>query len=150
MNVRPRVIDFGFRTLNTFHHTVVRLSAGRVGSRAYGLDMVELVTRGRRSGRPHSTMLLVPLRDGQDLVVVASKGGDQRDPDWLKNVRANPSVKVTMRGRSVEMLARVATPGEHALLWPRAVARYRHYAGYQQRAGRQIALVICTPRDHVA
>jgi deazaflavin-dependent oxidoreductase (nitroreductase family) len=138
----------GFRILNTFHHTVVRASGGRLGTRAYGLDMVELVTTGRRSARAHSTMLLVPLRDGSNLVLVASKGGDQRDPDWYKNLVANPLVWVTMRGESVEMLARVVTPEERALLWPRIVARYRHYEGYQRRAGRLIPLVICTPRDH--
>jgi deazaflavin-dependent oxidoreductase (nitroreductase family) len=109
--------------------------------------MVELVTTGRRSGQPHSTMLLVPIRDGPDLVVVASKGGDQRDPDWFKNLVANPLVRVTMRGRSLEMLARVATPEEHALWWPGVVARYRHYEDYQRRAGRTIPLVICSPRD---
>src|ERR1017187_4972308 len=110
----------------------------------YGLDMVERVTGGRRSARRHSTMLLVPLRDGQDLVLVASKGGDQRDPDWFKNLVVNPKVRVTMRGHGAEMFARIATPEEHALLWPRTVARYRHYADYQRRAERQIPLVICT------
>jgi deazaflavin-dependent oxidoreductase (nitroreductase family) len=148
VHVPPRITDWGFRILNTFHHTVMRVSGGRLGSRAYGLDMVELVTTGRRSGRAHSTMLLVPLRDGSDLVLVASKGGDLRDPDWFKNLVANPLVRVTMRGMSAEMLARVATPEEHAILWPRTVARYRHYEGYQRRAGRLIPLVICTPRDH--
>jgi len=91
-------------------------------------------------------MLLVPLIVGADLVVVASKGGDDRDPDWFKNLIVNPSVRVTMGGRGVEMLARVATPEEHAQWWPRAVARYPHYASYQRRAGRSIPLVVCTPR----
>jgi deazaflavin-dependent oxidoreductase (nitroreductase family) len=150
VHVSPRFTDLGFRILNTFHRTVVRASGGRLGTRAYGLDMVELVTTGRRSGRAHSTMLLAPLRDGSDLVLVASKGGDQRDPDWYKNLVVNPLVRVTMRGESVEMLARVATPEERALLWPRTVARYRHYEGYQRRAGRLIPLVICTPRGVVS
>lgn len=110
--------------------------------------MVELVTTGRRSGQAHSTMLLVPLRDGPDLVVVASKGGDRRDPDWFKNLVADPVVRVTSRGHSVEMRARVATPEEHALLWPRVVARFRHYEGYQRRTSRLIPLVICTQIDH--
>ena len=109
--------------------------------------MVELTTVGRRTGRPHTTMLLVPLIIGTDLVVVASKGGDDRDPDWLKNLLVTPTVQVRMRGRVTKMLARVATPEEHAVWWPRVVAHYSHYEGYQRRADRPIPLVICTPLD---
>ena len=107
--------------------------------------MVELTTVGRRTGRPHTTMLLVPLTEGTDLVIVASKGGDSRDPDWLKNLLVTPTVQVRMRGRATKMLARVATPEEHAVWWPRVVTRYRHYESYQRRANREISLVICRP-----
>ncbi len=92
-------------------------------------------------------MLLVPLVEGPDLVIVASKGGDSRDPDWLKNVEANSSVRVTWRGRRREMVARVATSDERAILWPRVVTRYRHYESYQRRANREIPLVICRPAE---
>ena len=109
--------------------------------------MVELTTIGRRSGRPHATMLLVPLIIGTDLVLVASKGGDDRDPDWLKNLIVTPTVQVRMRGRATKMFARVATPEEYAMWWPRVVARYSHYQGYQRRAHRPIPLVICTTLD---
>ena len=139
--------DWGFRVLNAFHRSVLRVSAGRLGSHAYGADMVELVTTGRRSGHEHSTMLLVPIRDGKNLVLVASKGGDQRDPDWLKNLVANPRVRVSAASTSVEMTARIATPDERAFWWPRVVARYHRYEEYQRRAAREIPLVICQPRD---
>lgn len=139
--------DWGFRVLNVFHRSVLRVSGGRLGSHAYGADMVELVTMGRRSGHEHSTMLLVPIRDGANLVLVASKGGDQREPDWLKNLVANPRVRVSADSTSVEMMARIATPDERAFWWPRVVTRYRRYEEYQRRGAREIPLVICHPRD---
>jgi deazaflavin-dependent oxidoreductase (nitroreductase family) len=142
---RTAVVDRGFRWLNSFHRGVVALTRGRLGRRAFGMEIIELITVGRRSSRPHSTMLTVPVIDGDALVLVASKGGDHRDPDWLKNIVANPMVRVTLRSRSIDMHARVASGEEHAQLWPRVVARYSHYENYQRRAGREIALVICTP-----
>ncbi len=145
MTLSARAVDGGFRLLNGLHRALWRLSGGRVGSRAYGLDMVELTTIGRRSGRAHSTMLLVPLRDGERLVVVASKGGDVRDPDWFKNVVADPRVYLRERGRVRAMEARVASPVERERLWVRAVDRYPHYERYQRRAGREIPVVVLAP-----
>jgi deazaflavin-dependent oxidoreductase (nitroreductase family) len=109
------------------------------------MDVVELVTAGRRTGRPHSTMLTVPVVEGETLVLVASKGGDDRDPDWLKNLVATPAIEVTWRGEHHDMRARLATPEEHARLWPQVVASYRSYDSYRRRSAREIPLVICAP-----
>ena len=91
-------------------------------------------------------MLTVPVIDGESLILVASKGGSDSDPDWFKNIVAQPAVEVTLNGERRTMRARVATPQEKAELWPRAVAKYKHYAGYQRRTARDIPLVICDPR----
>ena len=121
------------------------MTRGRLGSRAYGVEMVQVTTIGRRSGRAHSTMLLVPVRVGEELVVVASKGGDHRDPDWFKNLVADPRVFVRSRGRMRAMEARVASPAEREPLWASAVNRYHHYEEYQRRAGREIPVVVLRP-----
>ncbi len=149
MKVSPRLADVGFRLLNGVHRGVVRASGGRVGGRAFGMEIVELETIGRRSGRPHVAMLTVPVVDGSTLVLVASKGGDDRDPDWLRNLIAQPDVVVTRRDGRHVMAARVATSDERASLWPRVVASYHSYASYQRRSAREIPLVICSPRSDV-
>lgn len=141
-----RLVDAGFRALNAFHRRVLRLTGGRVGSRAFGMEVVELETVGRRSGSPHVATLTVPVSDGPALVLVASKWGDDRDPDWLRNILADGRVVVTRRRRREEMSARVATAEERDALWPRVVAAYRPYAAYQRRAAREIPLVVCEPR----
>jgi deazaflavin-dependent oxidoreductase (nitroreductase family) len=107
------------------------------------MEIIELETVGRRSGRPHSTMLAVPVIEGSTLVLVASKGGDDRDPYWLLNLLATPSVDVLRRGERSSMRARLATPDEHVRLWPLVVARYRSYDRYRRRAAREIPLVFC-------
>ncbi|MGH9114287.1 MAG: nitroreductase/quinone reductase family protein, partial [Acidimicrobiales bacterium] len=95
-----------------------------------------------------TTMLTAPVVDGTRVVLVASKGGDDRDPDWFRNAVAHPDVELTVvaTGETRKVRARVATPEERAELWPRVVASYSGYAGYQRRTQRAIPLVICEPR----
>jgi deazaflavin-dependent oxidoreductase (nitroreductase family) len=140
-----RLVDLGFRILNLLHRSVVRCSAGRLGRRAFGMEIIELVTIGRRSGRPHSTMLTIPVIEGSTLVLVASKGGDDRDPDWFKNLVVSPKVQVIRRGVRNDMVARVAHEDEQQRLWPQVIATYRSYDAYRRRAHRDIPLVLCTP-----
>jgi deazaflavin-dependent oxidoreductase (nitroreductase family) len=110
------------------------------------MPVVELHTVGRKSGRLRSTMLTAPVIDGDRVVLVASKGGDDRDPDWYLNLVAHPEVELTVAGRRRPERARRASAQEKAELWPKVVAAYRGYGSYQRRTGRNIPLVICEPR----
>jgi deazaflavin-dependent oxidoreductase (nitroreductase family) len=138
--------DLGFKGWGSLHRAIHRLSGGRVLGSAYGMPTVELHTVGRKSGQPRSTMLSAPVVDGDRVVLVASKGGDDRDPDWFRNLIAHPDVELTLAGRRRPMRGRRASPAEKAQLWPRVVAAYAGYAGYQRRTQRDIPLVICEPR----
>lgn len=146
MRVPPVLVDLGFKVLGTFHRAVVDATGGRLGGRAFGNPVVQLHTVGRVSGRPRTTMLLAPVVDGDRVVVVASKGGDERDPDWFKNLQAHPDAELTIGGRRRPVHARVATGDERADLWARAAAAYRGYDAYRKRTSRQIPLVVLEPR----
>jgi deazaflavin-dependent oxidoreductase (nitroreductase family) len=142
---RQALADFGFRTMNQLHRSILRVTGGRVLSRPFGMPAVELTTVGRRSGRRRTTMLTAPIVEGERVVLVASKGGDDRDPDWFRNLLANPEVELTLEGRTRRMRARRATPEEKATLWPQVVAAYQGYGGYQARTQRDIPVVVCDP-----
>ena len=146
MSLRQSLTDVGFKALNRAHQTIVHLSGGRVLGSAFGMPAVELHTVGRKSGQPRSTMLIAPVIDGDRVVLVASKGGDDRDPDWYRNLVAHPEIELTVAGRRRPMRARRASAGEKAELWPRVVTAYKGYGGYQRRTERDIPLVICEPR----
>jgi deazaflavin-dependent oxidoreductase (nitroreductase family) len=146
MNLQHRMADLGFKALSGIHRAFLRATGGRVLASAFGMPVVELRTVGRRSGLPRTTVLTAPVTDGDRVVLVASKGGDDRDPDWYRNLLAHPEVELTMAGRRRLMRARQASPEEKAELWPRVVAAYQGYAGYQRRTKRDIPLVICDPR----
>lgn len=100
---------------------------------------------GRTSGRRYTTPLLY-LEDGADLVVVASSGGMRNDPQWYRNLVAQPDVTVQV-GREVrEVRARTAGPQEQARLWPRLVELYSDYATYAAWTEREIPVVVLAPR----
>ena len=100
---------------------------------------------GARSGKRRTTPL-VYLRDGEDVVIVASKGGSPRHPGWYHNLRAHPETTVQIGSRRTPVTARVATPAERSRLWPKVVALYQGYEDYQRRTERQIPLVILESR----
>jgi deazaflavin-dependent oxidoreductase (nitroreductase family) len=110
------------------------------------MPAVELTTTGRKSGEPRTTMLTSPVHDDGRVVLIASKGGDDRDPQWYLNLTANPDVEVAMNGQTRSMRARTASPEEKTALWPDIVAAYKGYDGYQKKSARDIPVVICEPR----
>jgi deazaflavin-dependent oxidoreductase (nitroreductase family) len=146
MSLQQSLADIGFKAMSQAHRTIVHLSGGRVLGSASGMPVVELHTVGRTSGRPRSTMLTAPVIDGDWVVLVASKGGDDRDPDWYRNLVAHPEIELTMAGLRRPMRARRASAEDKAELWPHVVAAYKGYGSYQRRTERDIPLVICEPR----
>jgi deazaflavin-dependent oxidoreductase (nitroreductase family) len=145
MSLKDAAVDLQLKTANAVHKTIRALSGGRLGNTLGSMQVVELHTIGRRTGKHRSVMLTAPIRDGDRVVLVASKGGDDRHPDWYRNLVAHPDVELTIDGRTVEMVARTATDEEKAELWPRIVEVYKGYAGYQSRTDRDIPVVICEP-----
>jgi deazaflavin-dependent oxidoreductase (nitroreductase family) len=140
--------DMFFRGLNTVHRSVRKISGGRWGSDVDNMPVLELTTTGRKSGRPHTVILTSPVRDGDAIVVVASRGGDPQHPAWFLNLRDNPDVDVAMgRDPKRPMRARIADPAERARLWPQVVARYTGYGDYQARTDREIPLVLLEPKS---
>ena len=131
--------------LENGHRLALKVTRGRWPRMLLGMEPVELHTIGRRSGERRSTMLTSPLIDGAEVVLVASKGGHSDHPDWYKNLSADPHVEITRDSVTVPMLARTATGDERAELWPRIVASYEGYEGYQRNTDREIPVVICEP-----
>jgi deazaflavin-dependent oxidoreductase (nitroreductase family) len=127
------------------HTTLYRASRGLVGHRLPGLPPFLLLDHtGAKSGT-RRTSPLVYGRDGENLVIVASKGGNPRNPAWFHNLRAHPQTTVQIGGDRRTVHARVATHAERERLWPMMVGVYSGYAGYQRRTDREIPLVILEP-----
>jgi deazaflavin-dependent oxidoreductase (nitroreductase family) len=131
------------------HTFLYRASGGRIGHRVPGLgpSMLLLDHVGARSGTKRTSPLLY-IADGDDVVIVASKGGFPKHPAWYHNLMATPDTEVQIGRERRAVHARVATPEERKRLWPRVVEAYSTYDEYQARSkGREIPLVILEPRS---
>jgi deazaflavin-dependent oxidoreductase (nitroreductase family) len=133
------------KAVTTFHRTVFDLSKGKVAGRASGMPVLKLTTIGRKSGQRRATMLTSPLLEGDNVILVASYGGDDRDPMWFSNIVANPEVEVVMNGSTRKMQARIAESAERTRLWEALTAKHANYAGYQRKTSRQIPVVVLEP-----
>src|SRR3990170_1180649 len=121
MSVKDAVTDIGGKIMSRSHKLLLKVSGGRVLDKAFGMQVVELHTIGRKSGQRRSTMLTTPIHDDDRIVLIASKGGDDRHPDWYRNLSANPEVEITLGDTTRKMAARTASEEEKAELWPEVV-----------------------------
>ncbi|WP_020105978.1 nitroreductase family deazaflavin-dependent oxidoreductase [Nocardia sp. 348MFTsu5.1] len=141
-------IKLGSR-LNT---RVYKMSGGRFASKwrvAAGfkkpVPIVLLTTIGRKSGKAR-TVPLIYLRDGTDVVVVASQGGLASNPAWYLNLTANPDVTIQEGATTTVMRAREATDLERQRLWPQLVELYADFDTYRGWTDRKIPVIICQPK----
>jgi deazaflavin-dependent oxidoreductase (nitroreductase family) len=134
------------RRLMGLHTFVYRASGGLVGHRfPGGPPMLLLEHKGAKSGQVRTSPLLY-VEDGDNVVIVASKGGNPRNPAWFHNLKANPDTTVRIGREQRDVHARVATKDERPRLWRKAVKAYGGYRGYQERTDREIPLVVLEPR----
>ena len=139
--------DFALKAMNAVHRGALKLTGGRIGWHLSGMPALELTTTGRKTGQQRSVMLTSPYQEGDMIVVVASRGGDDTSPGWFHNLVALPDVEVSFQGKPrAPMTASVATPEERARLWPLVTADHKNYAGYQTKTEREIPLVLLRPR----
>jgi F420H(2)-dependent quinone reductase len=127
------------------HAAIYKLTRGRIGGRSMGAPVVLVESVGRKSGK-RRTHPLICGEDGENLVVVASKGGIDRHPAWYLNLMANPETTAYWRDEKRRVRARDATDAERARLWPMMVEIYHPYEDYQRRTERKIPVIVLEPR----
>ena len=134
------------RRLMGLHTVAYRATRGAVGHRFPGSPPMLLLEHvGAKSGNKR-TSPLVYTEDGDDIVLVASKGGNPKNPAWYHNLKANPETTVQVGSEKRPVRARVATDEERKRLWPKVVEVYSGYDGYQKRTDRKIPLVVLERR----
>jgi len=122
-----------------------RKSGGKLGGTfLQGAPVALLTTTGRKTGEPRVSPLLY-LREGNRIVLVASKGGAAANPMWYLNLKANPAVSVQIRDEVLNLTARDATEAERAQYWPQLTEMYTSFDDYQSWTDRVIPIVICDP-----
>ena len=134
--------DAALKLMNATHRAILAVTGGRVGRKLMGMPVVELTTTGAKSGQPRKCMLTSPYWDDSGYVIVASRGGDDRNPAWFHNLVANPEVTASIEGApEKKMKATVLEPEERDRVYAEIAGKYKNYAGYQKKTSRVIPLV---------
>ena len=136
------------RVAGPLHAWIYEKSKGRFGRRLLGAPVGNLICTGAKSGKERTIPLLM-LEDGDNVVIVASKGGFPEHPAWYFNLLANPDCRVQLGDSVRDMTARLADDDEREVLWPKLDAMYRYYRAYRKRAGltgRTIPIFVLEPR----
>ena len=118
-----------------------RANAGKVGGPFAGRPMLILTTKGAKSGKTH-TVPLVHTRDGDKLVVIASRGGAPTHPHWYHNLLANPEVTVELGTEKFQARATALPSGpERDRLYAAQAAMMPAFAEYETKTTRKIPVV---------
>jgi deazaflavin-dependent oxidoreductase (nitroreductase family) len=125
---------------------LMRATGGRAKS-TISAPTVLLTHTGARSGKKRSTPLGY-FTVGDEVILIASRGGHRNHPAWYHNVSANPEVELWTKGGGGLYRAKEAQGEERLRLWDLATGLYPGFARYQERAGeRRIPVIVCSPQD---
>ena len=120
-----------------------RANAGKVGGPFAGKSLLLLHTVGAKSGQARINPVAC-IRDGDRLVVIASKGGAPTNPDWYHNILANPLVSVETGTEQFQARAAITAEPERTRLYNQMVARMPGFDEYQRKTMRIIPVIILT------
>jgi deazaflavin-dependent oxidoreductase (nitroreductase family) len=110
-----------------------------------GTKILLLFTKGRKSGEERANALIFEP-DGDDYLIVASKGGTDAPPAWYLNLEADPEVEVQVKGDRFKANARTATDDEKPRMWEKMTEAWPDYDDYQKKTDRQIPVVVLERR----
>jgi len=118
-----------------------RANGGNVGGQFKGAPMVLLTHTGAKSGRTYTTPL-VYSRDGDRVVIIASKAGSDTNPDWYHNLRAHPEVTLEIGGEKFQARAKAATGTERERLFDQQAKMMPLFDDYRKKTKREIPVMV--------
>ncbi|UGQ12704.1 nitroreductase family deazaflavin-dependent oxidoreductase [Yinghuangia sp. ASG 101] len=130
--------------LGAEHVARYRETNGEVGYEWNGVSALLLTTTGRKSGEARTNALIFG-RDGDNYLVVASKGGAPTPPAWYLNLQAEPKAEIQVKAEHIAVTAHTAEGAERDRLWEVVTGYWPNYNAYQSRTDRVIPIVVLTP-----
>ena len=118
-----------------------RANRGKVGGRFKGVSLLLLHSVGTKSGKTRVNPLAYQDLGG-GLAVFGSKGGAPTNPDWCRNLVANPRATVEVGTETFDVIARVARGEERQRIWATQKQRYPAFAEYERKTKREIPVII--------
>jgi F420H(2)-dependent quinone reductase len=146
MTSLPEQAVFAFLRM---HDKVLQATNGRIGHRMPGMPPSLLLhTVGAKTGQSRTTTLSY-AKDGDDYLIVASKGGEPVSPGWYHNLKANPNIEINVGPKRFAVTAHPALPDnpDYARMWQLVNKNNAdRYTAYQKKTSRPIPVVVLTPK----
>jgi F420H(2)-dependent quinone reductase len=131
------------------HDAIYKGTNGWIGHRVPGAPPSLLLhTVGAKTGKQRTTSLSYAL-DGENYLVVASKGGAPQAPGWYHNLKAKPNAEINVGPKRFAVVARPVSPGdpEYDRMWQMVNKNNANrYVAYQKKTSRPIPVVVLTPK----
>jgi deazaflavin-dependent oxidoreductase (nitroreductase family) len=143
-NLNSPFADSFIKWMSRANTWMYKVTAGRLGGSVQKAPVALLTTMGRKTGQPRVAPLLY-IRDGDKVIVPASRGGSDKHPMWYLNLKANPKVQVQIKKEILHLTARDANEQERQRYWQRLAEVYPTINDYQSWTDRMIPLVVCEP-----
>jgi F420H(2)-dependent quinone reductase len=145
-----------FRTLRNYKVSLLKIiitntniwllkkTKGRFGNSFLGMSVMLLTSTGAKSGLVRVTPLFYVV-DNEKIIVVGSNGGGIKNPAWVKNITANPTAKVTIKGQEKAMQAHTASTDEYQRYWPVVTEMFPIWQKFQDKNLRQFPVIVFEP-----
>jgi len=143
-NLNSPFADSFIKWMSRANTWMYKVTGGRLGGSVQKAPVALLTTMGRKTGQPRVAPLLY-IRDGDKVIVPASRGGSDKHPMWYLNLKANPKVQVQIKKEILHLTARDANEQERQRYWQRLAEVYPTINDYQSWTDRMIPLVVCEP-----
>ena len=122
------------------------LSGGRLGNTAIGMPVLELVTKGHKSGLDRR-ILITYVETESGPAVAGTNAGASSDPAWVKNLRATPGARIRRRGQWQAVNARWLAGAERDRVWSMFLEADEGYEAYELMLERLIPIVVLQPSE---
>jgi len=127
--------DFNKKIIKEF-----RANKGVVGGMFEGMSLLLVHTTGAKSGQLRINPTAY-IKDGDNLIIAASKGGADSHPDWYHNLVANPQVIVEVGSETISAMAEVTAEPERSELFMKVAGKYPMFAVYEKKTDRKIPVI---------
>jgi deazaflavin-dependent oxidoreductase (nitroreductase family) len=117
-----------------------RANEGKVGGYFANTPLLLVHTTGAQSAKERVNPVAY-FKEGDDYVIIASKGGAPSNPDWYYNLKANPQVSVEVGTKAFKAQAKITQEPERSELFAKMAARNPGFAEYEQRTERVIPVI---------
>lgn len=142
--LRP-VSAFLVYVLHHVDNLLLKITGGKFTvTEIVGLPVIQLTSIGAKTGKPRS-LPLVGLFSDEKILLIGSNLGQNHNPSWYYNLKANPKCSVLYKGSVREYLSREAQGEERDRYWQLAVSWYAGYEKYQQRVSRLVPIMVLAP-----